>query len=96
MTHVTKEDVLKLAKLSNLSLSDDELKEFTLEIQNIITFVSQLQKLDLSKVEPTNQVTGLSNVMRSDTPIDYKISREALLSNVPYTEDNYIKVKRVI
>ena|ERR1039458_1398946 len=96
MTNLTKDDVLKLAKLSNIYLSDDELRDITQDLKIIIGYVSQLKELDLSDVKPTDQVTGLTNVMRPDDPYDYKVTTEQLLSNVPVREGNYIKVRRVI
>jgi aspartyl-tRNA(Asn)/glutamyl-tRNA(Gln) amidotransferase subunit C len=96
MTQLTTNDIFKLAKLSNISISKSEAEELVTEIKVILDYVGQLQKLDLSRTEPTYQVTGLSNVMRADKEIDYKISTEDLLKNVPEIENNYIKVKRVL
>jgi Asp-tRNA(Asn)/Glu-tRNA(Gln) amidotransferase C subunit len=45
---------------------------------------------------PTNQVTGLTNVMRDDEEIDYGYNPQDLLKNVPTVEDNQLKVKRMI
>jgi len=96
MTVFTIDDVFKLAKLSNISVSEAEARSLAEEMKVILNYVSQLQDLDLSGTEPTYQVTGLSNVMRADEEVDYKISAEELLKNVPETEGNYIKVKRVL
>ena len=96
MTQLTTNDIFKLAKLSNISISKLEAEELVNEIKVILDYIGQLQKLDLSRAEPTYQVTGLSNVMRTDKEINYKISTEDLLKNVPEVENNYIKVKRVL
>jgi aspartyl-tRNA(Asn)/glutamyl-tRNA(Gln) amidotransferase subunit C len=96
MVEFTIDDVFKLAKLSNISVSELEAKSLVKEIKVILEYVSQLQKLDLAKTTPTYQVTGLSDVMRTDEEFDYKISATDLFKNVPETENNYIKVKRVL
>lgn len=96
MAKLTDEDVLKLARLSRLRLSDDEVKRFRLELSIVLTYVQQLQAVDVDGVEPTSQVTGLSNVVRPDVVKDYGISRADLLKNVPATEKGHIKVKRIL
>lgn len=96
MAKLTREDVLKLARLSRLHLSDKEVAQFQSEISTILGYVEQLQKADLSDLAPTNQVTGLSNVMRPDTVIDYGASPKELLKNAPDTKSGHIKVKRML
>jgi aspartyl-tRNA(Asn)/glutamyl-tRNA(Gln) amidotransferase subunit C len=96
MAKLTEEDVLKLARLAKLELTDDEVKKFADEMNEILAYVEQLQSVDVSGLEPTYQVTGLSNVMRSDVIKDYGISREELLKNLPAQEGGQIKVKRVL
>ncbi len=96
MAKLSRDDVLKLARLSRLHLTDDEIDQFTKEITSILTYVEQLQKLDLNNVKPTNQVTGLTNVMRPDEIVDYGASQKELLKNAPATHDGHIKVKRVL
>jgi aspartyl-tRNA(Asn)/glutamyl-tRNA(Gln) amidotransferase subunit C len=96
MASLNRSDVLKLAKLARLHLTEDELVKFGDEINAILKYVEQLQALDLSEYEPTYQVTGLKNVMRKDKPIDYKASPKELLKNTPAQENGFIKVRRVL
>lgn len=96
MAKLSKDDVLKLARLARLHLNDDDVKRFQQEISSILDYVEQLQKVDLDDLPPTNQVTGLKNVMRPDVIKDYGISREELLKNAPATEKGHIKVRRVL
>lgn len=96
MANMTRDDVLKLAKLARLSLTDDELNEYAKEFTEILQYVEQLQAIDVSGLEPTNQVTGLTNVTRADKEIDYGYEAKQLLENVPAVEDHQIKVKRMI
>lgn len=96
MTKLSRDDVLKLARLARLQLTDDEVTKFTEEISTILGYVQQLQEVDLSKLEPTQQVTGLTNVMRADEEVDYGPSPADLLMNAPATEDGHIKVRRML
>lgn len=93
MTH---EDVLKLARLARLSLSDEEAEEFRQEIIAILKYVEQLQDVSLDGVAPTSQVTGLINVVRPDEIKDYNVTPDALLANAPALEDSHIKVRKMI
>ncbi len=96
MAKLSKDDVLKLARLARLHLSDEEIEQFQDEINAILAYVEQLQNVDVEGLEPTNQVTGLVNVTRPDEEIDYGATPEELLKNAPATEKGHIKVKRVI
>ena len=96
MSKLSQEDILKLAQLSKLELTDQEVEEFRTEIDAILGYVEQLQSVDVSGLEPTSQVTGLTNVMRADKERDYGTSQEDLLKNLPQRDKNLIKVRRVL
>jgi aspartyl-tRNA(Asn)/glutamyl-tRNA(Gln) amidotransferase subunit C len=95
MTQISRDDVLHLAQLSSLELSDSEIEGLRTDISNILGYVEQLDKLDTQNVEPTYQVTGLKNVWREDTVINYGVTREELLSRAPESVDNQIRVPKV-
>jgi len=96
MTKLTHDDVLKLASLSKLKLTDEEVEKFADELSAILGYVEILDKVDVAGLGPTYQVTGLKNVMRSDEVIDYGYAPEDLLKNAPAVENNRFKVKRVL
>jgi aspartyl-tRNA(Asn)/glutamyl-tRNA(Gln) amidotransferase subunit C len=96
MAKLTRDDVLHLAQLARISLSDDEVAEFSEELSAILQYVEQLSNVDVSGLKPTNQVTGLTNVMRADEVKDYGYAPLDLLKNVPNVQDNQLKVKRMI
>jgi aspartyl-tRNA(Asn)/glutamyl-tRNA(Gln) amidotransferase subunit C len=96
MAKLSRSDILKLARLSRLKLSDAEIEKFQHEIGDIISYVDMLKDVDVGSLKPTYQVTGLVNVTREDEVKDYGITQEELLKNVPKTEDKYLKVKRMI
>ena len=96
MTELTREDILKLAQLARLGLTDDEVNEFSGELTAILQYVEQLSSVEVEGLLPTSQVTGLTNVTRPDEVKDYGYQPLDLLKNVPATENNQIKVKRMI
>jgi len=96
MAKISSEDILKLAKLSKLQLSEAEIEKFKDEISAILDYVEKLSSVDTEGLEPTSQVTGLENVTRSDEIIDYSAKPKELLSNAPSTEKNQFKVKRIL
>jgi aspartyl-tRNA(Asn)/glutamyl-tRNA(Gln) amidotransferase subunit C len=96
MANLTSDDVLKLAALSKISLDTEELASLTNELSDILGYVEQLSSVDVSGLEPTNQVTGLTNVMRKDVIKDYGVTQEELLKNLPKRSGAYMKVNKVL
>lgn len=95
-TSVTRDDVLHLAQLSSLQLSDEEVTALQADITNILEHVAQLGELDTIGTEPTYQVTDLENVMRDDVVIESEADREVLLALAPEHKDDQIKVPKVL
>jgi aspartyl-tRNA(Asn)/glutamyl-tRNA(Gln) amidotransferase subunit C len=96
MADLTRDDVLKLARLARLKLSEAEITQYQKELAEILEYVEQLDGVDVSGLEPTSQVTGLTSVMRVDEEKDYGYEALDLLKNVPHIENDLIKVKRMI
>lgn len=96
MAQLTQDDVLKLAQLARIDLSDQEVSTFVAEFNAILGYVEQLQSVDVSGLEPTSQVTGLTNVTRKDEVKSYGYDAADLLQNVPRVKDDHIQVQRMI
>ena len=96
MTQISRDDVLHLAQLSSLALSDTEIDNLQGDIGAILEYVAKLSELDTSGVEPTYQVTDLENVWRTDSIDDYGIDRDALIALAPDSKDGQIKVPKVL
>lgn len=96
MAKLTRDDVLKLAQLARISLSEEEVAEYSEELSAILQYVEMLSNVNVEGLQPTNQVTGLTNVMRDDEVIDYGYTPEDLLKDAPAVQDNQLKVKRMI
>jgi aspartyl-tRNA(Asn)/glutamyl-tRNA(Gln) amidotransferase subunit C len=97
MSKLSRDDVLKLAALSKLRLSNEEIENLRSELTEILDYVARLDGVDTADLNPTYQVTGLKNVTRTDEVKDYGYKVEALLKNAPVDpQDNHFKVKRVL
>jgi aspartyl-tRNA(Asn)/glutamyl-tRNA(Gln) amidotransferase subunit C len=96
MAQLSRDDVLGLAKLAKLDLTEEEIAKFQTELSEILGYVEKLSEVDVSGLEPTTQVTGLTNVMRKDEVRNYGLTQQDLLKNVPSKQGSDIKVRRVL
>lgn len=96
MAKLSHEDVLKLAKLARLHLTEEETDQFAAELGEILSYVEQLGAVDTRGLNPSYQLTGLTNVTRPDEVIDYGMTPDDLLKNAPATQNNLVKVKRML
>ncbi|MEK9176264.1 MAG: Asp-tRNA(Asn)/Glu-tRNA(Gln) amidotransferase subunit GatC [Patescibacteria group bacterium] len=88
-------DISYVAKLANLPLTDEEKKKFAAQLEETITYVESLEKVDTKGVEPTSQVTGLENVTREDK-VRPSLSQEEALKNAKFTHNGFFKVKGIL
>lgn len=65
---IDREQVLHVAKLARLRLSDDEVEKMSSELSGILDHIEKIEELDLDAVEPTSHVVQLENVLRPDDP----------------------------
>ena len=96
MSKLNREQVLKLARLCRLKLTDEEVNRFGSELSEILSYVESQDQADTDNLKPTYQVTGLKNVMREDKPADYQAKPEDILAIAPAIEKHHYKVKRVL
>ena len=93
---IKREDILHLAKLSDFSMSDDEIESIGKDLENIISYISELNELDTEGVEPTYQVFEMEIIWRDDEIKEQEATREDLLALTKEEEDNQIKVPKVL
>lgn len=93
---LSEKEVNHIAKLARLNLSSEEVKRFSTQLSDILTYVEQLEEVDTDTIKETSQVTGLKNVTQKDN-IDTKCDGEALLLCSPLPKERkQIRVKTVI
>jgi aspartyl-tRNA(Asn)/glutamyl-tRNA(Gln) amidotransferase subunit C len=92
---VTIKDVEHIAKLAKLEFTDAEKEKFTHQLNQILEYVEQMNKLDTGHVEPLSHVIELSNVFRADE-VKQGVSTEEALKNAPSKTEEFFKVPKVI
>jgi aspartyl-tRNA(Asn)/glutamyl-tRNA(Gln) amidotransferase subunit C len=88
---ITRDEVLHVARLARLALTEEEIARFEEQLSAILEAVGKVAELDLSDVEPTAHPLELSNVWAADEPVP-PLSVEEALANAPDREDNYFRV----
>ncbi|MCH8070097.1 MAG: Asp-tRNA(Asn)/Glu-tRNA(Gln) amidotransferase subunit GatC [Candidatus Marinimicrobia bacterium] len=94
-TKITKKEVLKIASLAKLSLSEGEIEMYTNQMNDILAYMDQLNELDTDDIEPLSHVLDLTNVTRADKEKP-SLDREDVLKNAPETDGEYFIVPKVI
>ena len=92
---LTEEEVRHVADLARLQLSDEEVERFTHELGRILSYVAQLQELDLSDVPPTTHVVEMQCRLRPDEP-EASLPLDEALANAPDVEHEQFRVPRII
>jgi aspartyl-tRNA(Asn)/glutamyl-tRNA(Gln) amidotransferase subunit C len=82
VSELSDRDVLRIAELSRLALSDEERRRVRRELAAILTYVEQIGSIETSGIEPTSHVQLDRPALRPDEP-HVPLSREAALSNAP-------------
>jgi len=86
-------DVAYVARLARLALTPDEIRAFEPQLQQIVAYVRQMSRLDLSGIEPTSHAHPVQNVFRADVVKD-SLPLEAVLANAPsHAGDQFIVPK---
>ena len=92
---LTKEEVLKIAKLSKLSFEEKEIEKFQIELNDILKYIDMLNEVDTSKVEPLVYINeAVNNFREKEENPSLKI--EKVLLNAPESAENAIVVPKVI
>lgn len=92
---IGEDEVRKIARLAHLKLNDSELMGFTKEVNSILDYINQLQKVDVSSIQPLSHVHGAVNIFREDE-VKPSLSNEDALSNAPDTSGRFFKVPIII
>lgn len=95
---ISREDVLKVAALANLELSDAEVDTYRGHLDDILTYIDKLNEVDTSGVEPLTQVVAASaddSALREDVIVRADVITE-VLQGAPDPEAPYFRVPRVI
>lgn len=92
---LSREEVLRIARLARLGLTEDEIDRMREQLSNILENFEILRRVDTSDVPPTAQSIALQNVMREDV-VSPSLSQDEVLANAPRKENEYFKVRAVL
>ena len=92
---LTDDQVRHVAKLSRLQLTDEQIHHFAGQLSAVLDYISKLNELDVSQVEPMAHAVDLTDVLRHDEP-GQPLSVEAVLANSPAAHPPFFKVPKVL
>ena len=96
MSKLKKSDVEHVARLAGFELNPSQIKRFSKQLSEVLTYFEELSKADTSRVEPTSQTTGLENVKRADEiRIEDSLGQDEALSGTDKTHNGYFVVPHV-
>jgi aspartyl-tRNA(Asn)/glutamyl-tRNA(Gln) amidotransferase subunit C len=85
-TVIDREEVLHVARLARLELSDEEIEPMARELSAVIEHIARIGELDLADVPPTSHVVEVTGALRSDEP-QPSLPREVVLAQAPAVSD---------
>lgn len=91
---LTEAQVRHIANLAKLSITDQEAKKFQEQLSSILGYIDVLNEIDTSNIEPTAQVTGLTNVIREDRTTT-SLPQNVALENASSKHNGYFKVQAI-
>jgi len=92
---ITREEVLHVARLARLSLSEAEADRLREQLGNILSYIRQLDALDTKDVIPTSHAVEMGTPFRDDVARPFG-DKEAILANAPDREGDFFRVPRII
>ena len=95
MRRISRQEVSKVAQLAKLKLNKEQIDNHATQIEKILDYINQLEKIDTTNVPCTTRAIEVVNIVRSDSKENYK-DREDILNLAPSREDDFFKVPKII
>ncbi len=92
---IRKEEIIHIAKLANLNLTEEEIEKYTNDMQDILAFANTINQVDTEGVDEKASLEEKYNVFRKDDVKVFK-DRDDLLQNAPAQEDGMFRIPKVI
>jgi len=87
--------VRKVAKLSRLDLTEEEIEEFTGQLSALLDYVAKMNELDTTNIEPLAHCLPISNIFREDK-VKESLGTEKTLANAPQRDGEFFKVPKIL
>ena len=95
MKRINSNEVKKVAKLARLELNESEIEHHAEQLEKILDYINQLEKINTDNIPCTTRAIEVVNVLRKDEKKDYTNSEE-LLNLAPSRENTFFKVPKII
>ena len=95
MSKVSKEEILHIANLAKLNLSEQELERYTNDMEEILEFANTINNVNTEGLSESIAANERCNVMRKDEEKEFK-NKDLLLSNAPSQEDGMFRIPKVL
>jgi len=95
MTKISSSDIRKVAELARLELPTDQIETYTKQLEEILSYIDQLQKIDTKNIPPTTRAVEVVNQMREDL-VEVNCSREDILNQAPHREGDFFRVPKIL
>jgi aspartyl-tRNA(Asn)/glutamyl-tRNA(Gln) amidotransferase subunit C len=92
---ITKEDVIKVANISKLKFTEDELQEFTFKFDQVIGFFEKIEQIDTKGVEPTYTINDDEGILKENGERQ-TLTKDEVLQNAHHTQYGYFKILKVV
>ncbi len=92
---ISKEEIIHIAKLASLNLSEEEIEKYTGDMQEILEFANMINNVNTDGMNETVAANEKSNVLRKDEIVNFE-NRELLLSNAPSQDEGMFRIPKVI
>ena len=95
MKRISSDEVKKVAKLARLELNESEIQQHAGQLEKILDYIKQLEKINTENIPCTTRAIEVANVFRKDEKKDFGNSEE-LLDLAPSRENKFFKVPKII
>ena len=95
MSRITSDDVRKVSKLARLDIPDSDIEKYSNQLEEILEYIAQLEKIDTADVPPTTRAVEVINVLREDI-VEATNVRDQLLNLAPKREGEFYRVPKIL
>ena len=95
MKRISRDEVKKVAQLARLELNESEINQHAEQLEKILEYIKQLEKINTENVPCTTRAIEVVNVLRKDEKKNYENSEE-ILDLAPSRENKFFKVPKII
>lgn len=95
MADISRDEIIHIAKLAMLNLTEEEIEGYTKDMQEILGYAEMINNVDTSNTDETIGTTEQKNVFRKDEVVEFK-SRDLLLQNAPSQDEGMFRIPKVI